>query len=171
MTYWNIIVVFCFFVLYMGLALVFGQLRSLREDVARLTREVIASRDPGEDEEEGEERSAVMDLHRRVQQLGTELLDAMDKLPRTVHGELESIQSEIRLLSRSMTPMNVGVGSVRGGDNEEAYKTNAYREARLLLANDVDEERVIAETGLTVEEVSLLKRMANKSVDGMAAAG
>ncbi|MBF0418996.1 MAG: hypothetical protein HQL78_02395 [Magnetococcales bacterium] len=174
MNYWNILIILCFFILYMGLALVFGQLRGLRDDLARLTREVAASRDPvEEDEGEGAVDRGIVELQRRLQQLGVELLNAMDRLPKTMHDELDAIQGEIRLLGRSMTPMNMnlGMGAGRGAEVDEGNKTNAYREARLLLANNVDEERVIVETGLTVEEVSLLKRMANKSTDGGPTAG
>lgn len=173
MTYWNILIILCFFILYMGLALVFGQLRGLRDELARLTREVAASKDPVEEEEEEKVDRGMMELQRRLQQLGIELLDAMDKLPKTVHDELDAIQGEIRLLSRSLSPMNmnVGMGGGRGAEVDDGNKTNAYREARLLLANNVDEDRVIVETGLTVEEVSLLKRMANKSAEGGPTAG
>ncbi len=160
MTYWNIIVIVCFFILYLGLTLVFGQLRGLREDIARLNRE-MAPKEPVENND-----GAVLQLHGRLQQLGTELLDAVEALPKTFREDLNAIQNELNQLHRSVGAMNLSMNSVgRGGgnsDTDDSSKTNAYREARLLLANNVDEERVIQETGLTVEEVSLLKRIANK---------
>ncbi|MBF0108498.1 MAG: hypothetical protein HQL76_04930 [Magnetococcales bacterium] len=157
MTYWNIIVVACFFILYLGLTLVFGQVRALREEIARLGRE-MATREPVENDE-----NPALELNRRLQLLGTELLDAMDKLPKAFRDDLNAIQGEINQLHRSMGTLNMGMGGGRsGGDGDDAAKSNTYREARLLLANNVDEERVIQETGLTVEEVSLLKRIANK---------
>lgn len=160
MTFWNLLVTLCFFVLYLGIALVFVQLRGLREDTSRLLKEV-ANKEPVEEVDD----RAIRELHVRLQQLGTELLEAMDKLPKSMRSDLEAIQGELRLLNRPVMSPMMGMSGGRGGDNEESFKTNAYREARLLLSNNVDEERVIEETGLTVEEVSLLKRIANKPTE------
>ncbi|HIJ85869.1 MAG TPA: hypothetical protein HPQ00_16930, partial [Magnetococcales bacterium] len=139
MGYWNLLVVLCFFVLYLGIAVVFRQLRGLRDDMSRLGKEMAAREIPEVDDR------AIKALHVRLQQLGTELLDTMEKIPKTMQHDLEAIQGEIRMINRSMVPMmGMGMGSsARGGDNEESFKANAYREARLLLANNVDEDRDI----------------------------
>ncbi|MEO5328510.1 MAG: hypothetical protein H7829_09710 [Magnetococcus sp. THC-1_WYH] len=171
MTVWNLLVVLCFFVIYLGIAVIFRQLRGIRDEMVRLTREV-ASRGQDTDDDHGNDRNdrAIFELRSRLQQLGTEMLDAMEALPKVMRNDLDGIAGEIRMLQRSIGPMGMnmgmgmgmGMGGVRDAKDEESFKANAYREARLLLANGVDEDRVIAETGLTVEEVSLLKRMGNK---------
>lgn len=170
MNSWNLLVVLCFLVMYMGIAVVLRQLRAMRDEMGRLTRE-MASQDKSKDTDFGEDGNdrAIFELRSRLQQLGTEMLEAMEALPKMIRNDLDGIVGEIRMLQRSIGPMGMnmgmGMGGVRDAKNEEDFKANAYREARLLLANGVDEDRVIAETGLTVEEVSLLKRMGNKVVD------
>ncbi|HAT51435.1 MAG: hypothetical protein HQL07_04300 [Nitrospirae bacterium] len=169
MTVWNLLVILCFFVIYLGIAVIFRQLRGIREEMVRLTREV-ASRGQDTDDDDGNDRNdrAIFELRSRLQQLGTEMLEAMEALPKVMRNDLDGIVGEIRMLQRSIGPMGmnmgmgVGMGGVRDAKDEESFKANAYHEARLLLANGVDEDRVIAETGLTVEEVSLLKRMGSK---------
>ncbi len=89
---------------------------------------------------------------------------SLDAIPAQLKKDLESIQGELRFLAQppsvnSNNPPAENQSGIRGGSGHDS---DAYREARLLLANGVDEDRVVNETGLTVEEVSLLKRMTNQ---------
>lgn len=157
MTYWNLLVVLCFVVLYLGIALVFLQLRRLRDEMKNRN-----DRSNPIDTE-----AAFRDFSNQMTRQMANLEAILGKQTRTLglelKEEIESIQGEMRFLGRSNP-----VSSHSGAENSEGNsKEDAYREARLLLSNGVDEERVITETGLTVEEVSLLKRITNKSQDDL----
>ncbi len=161
MNYWNLLVVLCFVVLYLGIALVFIQLRRLRDDLEGLE---LGMRESGSGNTGGSRECA-----ERIQQSMLSMEENLHNRSRIMfedlREELDAIRSDLRFMGQSG-----GGGGIRGNVIAESTgnssKSDAYREARLLLANGVDEERVITETGLTVEEVSLLKRIANQNQDG-----
>ncbi|MBF0445153.1 MAG: hypothetical protein HQL68_06155 [Magnetococcales bacterium] len=161
-SYWNLLVVLCFVILYLGVALVFVQLRRFRDEMHQLVAQNSAAYKP---EDESPKFAEV--ILRRLTSFELNMTTTLEAIPLQLKTDLESIQGELRFLaqprsSNSSTSSNDNQSSLRGGNSQDS---DAYREARLLLANGVDEERVVNETGLTVEEVSLLKRMTNKSLN------
>ncbi len=159
-SYWNLLVVLCFVVLYLGVALVFVQLRRLRDEMHQMAAmNVAASEKSGDDDES---RTCAEVILRRLTSFELNMTNSLEAIPSQLKADLESIQGELRFLGQpapaaaSVAPAASSQSSMSSGGNKDS---DAYREARLLLANGVDEERVVNETGLTVEEVSLLKRM------------
>ena len=162
-SFWNLLVVLCFVILYLGVALVFVQLRRLRDEMHHLSAANAAAEKP-----EDESRSCAEVILRRLTSFEINMTSNLEAIPSQMKSDLESIQGELRFLSNSNSSMShssppaENKSGMRGGGNG-SQESDAYREARLLLANGVDEERVVSETGLTVEEVSLLKRMTPNS--------
>jgi hypothetical protein len=162
-SYWNLLVILCFVVLYLGVALVFSQLRRLRDDMHHLA---AVNAVPKEQDEES--RSCAEIILRRLTSFEINMTTSLEAIPSQLKSDLESIQGELRFLAQ---PSSIGLnsspveaqGSLRSSGGGGGQESDAYREARLLLNNGVDEERVVSETGLTVEEVSLLKRMTPKN--------
>lgn len=169
MTFWNFLVVLCFALLYAGLVLVFLQLRRLRDEI-RIHHATTKFPEPAfeappaprpsregvdEGEEEGEctrtVRQGLMEVRAQLLALQEGL---REEIPAQILPELEAIQRQLSYVAHSAATAGVVGGGGGAQDNE-----TAYREARLLLANGVDEDRVVDETGLTVEEVSLLRRL------------
>ncbi|NGZ06154.1 MAG: hypothetical protein G8237_07345 [Magnetococcales bacterium] len=159
MNIWNLLVVVCFIALYLAVSLVFLQVQKLRE-------ELKASRaEP--DVEPVDTTEQVNAIRREIANLEERLETAIRAIPEQIHKDLQKdlqgIQADLRFITRP-TPMGMtmAVGhATKMSENSggPASMADAYREARLLLANGVDEDRVVAETGLAVEEVSLLKRL------------
>lgn len=202
---WNLLVVVCFALLYWAVAMVFLQLRRLRDE---LKVQHTPSRFP-EMDQEGEEREepppppamdprllhAVVqdavqksmqhaledfpvpsaparesDLNREVVRelirrefsaLEKKLEELTSSVSTDLQREIGTLQREMRYLERALNALNAPPATANRamGEPPASPKDEAYREARLLLSNGVDEERVIEETGLSVEEVSLLKRL------------
>lgn len=204
---WNLLVVVCFALLYWAVAMVFLQLRRLRDEL-KVQHTPSRFPDMDEDEEEaapptpapspmdprllhalvqdgvqkamqqamedfpvpggsappaeGVSREALREVVRREM---SALEKKMDELNATVGAdlqrEMDALKRELRYLERAVHALNAPPAEVNRslGEPPASPKDEAYREARLLLANGVDEERVIEETGLSVEEVSLLKRL------------
>ncbi|MGN7611349.1 hypothetical protein ACQZV8_04595 [Magnetococcales bacterium HHB-1] len=180
MTFWNLLVVICFVVLYLGVTLVFIQVRRMREEMKVLAQGILnqiaeqkeASMIPmpsGDSQDTAE--TAQMCTHLLRRELGgveERLLEGMKKATvEELLPEFEEIQREMRYMERGGGGGNrrsEPSTTVHGhGERAPLSKSDAYHEARLLLSNNVDEERVIEETGLTVEEVSLLKRLQAKN--------
>lgn len=160
---WNLLVVLCFVILYLTVALVFVQVRRLRDDILHLAALNAAA--PVADEKDDSRTCAELIL-RRLTSFELNMTTTLEAIPSQLKSDLDSIYGELRFLAQSNNSGNIsskqsdGQGSMRGGgSSNHGQESDAYREARLLLANGVDEERVVNETGLTVEEVSLLKRM------------
>ncbi|MEO5377967.1 MAG: hypothetical protein H7832_09340 [Magnetococcus sp. DMHC-6] len=161
MTAWNLIIVLCFSVLYMGIALVYVQLRRLRDEMRLRTLE------PKKEEVEVEEfgsRQCAETILRRLTSTEERLNNTLQAIEAHLQPELEAIRVDLGSLSRH-TQQSVNIHHVEApiqASSTQGNKVDAYREARLLLSNGVDEDRVVDETGLTVEEVSLLKRMSSR---------
>ncbi len=160
-SYWNLLVVLCFVILYLGVALVFVQLRRFRDEMHQLAAQNAAAANKTEDESP----SCAEVILRRLTSFELNMTTTLETIPVKLKADLDSIQGELRFLAQPQAagvsaPPSDNHGGIRGAGNHDS---DAYREARLLLANGVDEERVVNETGLTVEEVSLLKRMTNNS--------
>ncbi|MBF0178812.1 MAG: hypothetical protein HQM03_02170 [Magnetococcales bacterium] len=157
MNIWNLMVVVCFGTLYLALTLVFLQIQKLREEL-KLSR--------AEPEVESLDPTEYMSMIRReIAAFEERFESAISAIPEQLRKDLQGIQADLRFLSRPMAGGTMGKMSdvmVGGGGSN---MSDAYREARLLLANGVDEERVINETGLAVEEVSLLKRLGRNPDD------
>jgi hypothetical protein len=162
-SYWNLLVVLCFVILYLGVALVFVQLRRFRDEMHQLAAQNAAVKEP---EDETPKFAEV--ILRRLTSFELNMNTTLDAIPVKLKTDLDSIQGELRFLAQQPQVSNISAppvdaqSGIRGGSNSQ--DSDAYREARLLLANGVDEDRVVNETGLTVEEVSLLKRMTNNSI-------
>ncbi|MBF0380526.1 MAG: hypothetical protein HQL69_05875 [Magnetococcales bacterium] len=162
-SYWNLLVVLCFVILYLGVALVFVQLRRFRDEMHQL-----AALNAAANKENDESRNCAEVILRRLTSFELNMTTTLEAIPIQLKADLETIQGELRFLAQPQTspavaqPPAESQSSMRGGGTNT--DSDSYREARLLLANGVDEERVVNETGLTVEEVSLLKRMTNTSV-------
>ncbi|MEG3640141.1 hypothetical protein [Magnetococcus sp. PR-3] len=173
MSLWNLLVVVCFAILYMGMVLIFSQLKQLRgdlravgpalddEDMALVETEVMME-DPVPAPVGVDPSVVVAENREQTEIILEELAGVEDRILRTVEGlpdqvqsGMEDLQKELRYLDRGM-PTQVEASTAA---QPASAKPDAYREAKLLLSNGVDEERVIEETGLTVEEVSLLKRL------------
>ncbi|MBF0590000.1 MAG: hypothetical protein HQL53_12840 [Magnetococcales bacterium] len=147
--------------------------------VRRLQESLRQAQEQKEQSEEGGDSGSqeyLEALIRGVRLVERKVDDVLAMTPEQVLPELGEIKRRLGDMDRSAqhhqaqqpTPqsqMNMNISSMshqdRGGRSADSSsgKGDAYREARLLLANGVDEERVINETGLTVEEVSLLKRI------------
>ncbi|MBF0309691.1 MAG: hypothetical protein HQL56_09205 [Magnetococcales bacterium] len=164
MTFWNLLVILCFAILYLGVVMVYQQVRRLRDEVRQRAEHI-------EPEEEEPRLQPVVqhDNHEECARIILEELAVLDRrikhslddLVNRLEQPFEELVKEMRYASRSAPPSRMSeqdMGSNSGLQN----KNDAYREAKLLLSNNVDEERVIEETGLTVEEVSLLKRLINQ---------
>ncbi|MBF0134920.1 MAG: hypothetical protein H7833_07090 [Magnetococcus sp. DMHC-1] len=160
MTLWNLIVVLCLMLLYMGIGFIFLQIRRLREEIkssAERSSPVVTDAEPALDPQKVAD-GIVEPILQELGAMEDKLLQEMTGLSKQFGGELDEIRREMQFMQRSSpSSNNTSSTEVRNG----AGKRDAYREAKLLLTNGVDEERVIEETGLTVEEVSLLKRLSN----------
>lgn len=156
MTIWNLLVVICFVALYLAVSLVFLQVQKLREELKSGIR-------PSEPEMEPMDPSELLiGVRREIAALEERLEAGMRAIPEQLQGDLRAIQADLRFLGR---PSGGGVSMAKSNDaSGPSNMSDTYREARLLLSNGVDEERVVNETGLTVEEVSLLKRI-NRTQD------
>ncbi len=171
MTFWNILVVICFAILYLGITLVFLQVRRLGDTMRYLEEK---SKRQVDEEAGGNAQEYLEALIRGLRVVEHKVDESLTMVPDQVLPQLEEIKqtlSELELsgsgsnqsapvFSQQMSmphSMERSSNSNDGGGGNG--KGDAYREARLLLANGVDEERVISETGMTVEEVSLLKRI------------
>ncbi|WP_420905440.1 hypothetical protein [Candidatus Magnetaquiglobus chichijimensis] len=157
MNIWNLLVVVCFLVLYLAVFMVFQQVQKLREETRATT--------PAEpDVEPFDSAECINAMHREIAALEARLGEAIRTIPEQLKKDLQGIQADLHYMSRP-NPGNMGMGmpmghSVKMADSgQPASMSDAYREARLLLSNGVDEDRVVTETGLAVEEVSLLKRL------------
>jgi hypothetical protein len=159
MSYWNLLVVVCFGVLYMGLVVVFTQLRRMRSEMKEVHNTLQSMQaDPNADH-----RAYAEMIRRQLAIIEVQLGIQTRMVGERLQGELQAIQREMRFMSRPghdspghHTPMHAGEGRSR---------EHTYREAQLLLSNGVNEERVISETGLTEEEVRLLKRIPRQNSD------
>ncbi|MBF0195968.1 MAG: hypothetical protein HQL71_15525 [Magnetococcales bacterium] len=162
-SYWNLLVVLCFVILYLGVALVFVQLRRFRDEMHQLAAQNAAAAIVPEDDSP----NCAEVILRRLTSFELNMNTTIETIPAQIKTDLESIRAELRFLAQPQavsvsSPSSDNQSGMRGGNSQDS---DAYREARLLLANGVDEERVVNETGLTVEEVSLLKRMTTNSVN------
>ncbi|MBF0400885.1 MAG: hypothetical protein HQL80_01835 [Magnetococcales bacterium] len=161
MSYWNLLIVICFAVLYMGLVLVFAQLRRMRNEVKEYHDHIQAQHaDPNSDH-----RAYAEMIRRQLAIIEVQLGIQTRMVGERLQGELQAIQREMRYLNR---PTHDGEGGGRAGNihpSEGRSRENTYREAQLLLSNGVNEERVIIETGLSEEEVRLLKRIPRQNPD------
>ncbi|MBF0189609.1 MAG: hypothetical protein HQL99_00495 [Magnetococcales bacterium] len=159
MNIWNLLIVLCFIALYLAVSLVFLQVQKLREEM-----KVVRTSEP--DVEPVDTLECVNTVRREIANLEERLDSAIRAIPEQMQKDLQGIQSDLRFMSRpgpgSGNMMGMGMGghgSKLSENNGPASMSDAYREARLLLSNGVDEDRVVNETGLAVEEVSLLKRL------------
>ncbi|MBF0624851.1 MAG: hypothetical protein HQL82_08590 [Magnetococcales bacterium] len=166
MDIWNLIIVLCFFLLYLGLAMVFSQIRHLREELRMTARSAahqpVMPAMPTEQPEEGE--MVVEAILRELEMVEGRLGQQLVEVPQRLESILEDLRREMQFIQRSVqhsVPIMSGGHSEGRSGGGSSGKGDAYREAKLLLSNGVDEERVIEETGLTVEEVSLLKRLSH----------
>lgn len=136
--------------IYLAVSLVFLQVQKLREELKAARAEPdVEPYDPTEH---------IVAIRREIASLESRIEVALRAIPEQLQKELQGIQADMRYLVRPGS----GGTYAKMADNNMGGPTNltdAYREARLLLANGVDEERVVSETGLAVEEVSLLKRI------------
>ena len=180
MSLWNLLVVLCFVILYLGLALVFSQLRHLRDELKIRDNDSsepetsfqFAQSTARSDEANAAIQNGIQQIAHDIADLRAAMEHSLNAVPRQIQTEFQAIRTKIEYIEHrqdqfldrietttahpsSAPPPSSGSGSTPQQDNKE----DAYREAKLLLANGVTEERVIAETGLTVEEVSLLKRL------------
>ncbi|MBF0270527.1 MAG: hypothetical protein HQL98_00435 [Magnetococcales bacterium] len=147
----------CFIALYLAVSLVFLQVQKMREEM-----KAVRAAEP--DVEPVDTLECVNTVRREIANLEERLDSAIRAIPEQLQKDLQGIQSDLRFMARpgpgSGNMMNMGGhGSKLSENNGPASMSDAYREARLLLANGVDEDRVVNETGLAVEEVSLLKRL------------
>ncbi|MBF0424249.1 MAG: hypothetical protein HQL66_00290 [Magnetococcales bacterium] len=160
MTLWNLIVVVCLMLLYMGIGVVFFQVRRLRDEIrasAERNEPVAVEHEPEWDAQKIAD-GVVEPILQELGAMEEKIMRDMAELPKRFGEELEEIRREVQFLQRpNQVVMNAPTAESRSGGS----KRDAYREAKLLLTNGVDEERVIEETGLTVEEVSLLKRLSS----------
>lgn len=158
-----LLVVLCFAVLYLGVVMVFMQIRGLRDELkiqnspSHFPDPTLGDRDNDRDEELDERLSALQrDLMRFQENISQEL----ETIPGQLQSDLEAIHRQLRYLDRSLS-MLIGVQGAPASPSEMASRDreDAHSEAKRLLQNGVPEERVIDQTGLSVEEVSLIRRM------------
>ncbi|MBF0340136.1 MAG: hypothetical protein HQL95_04130 [Magnetococcales bacterium] len=160
MNIWNLLVVLCFIALYLAVSLVFLQVQKLRDEVKNNNQR------PAEPDMEPFDPAELATLVRReIASLEERLDTAIRAIPEQLQKDLQGIHADLRYMTRP-GPGSMGNGMSMGHHASKMTDTgvpssmsDAYREARLLLSNGVDEERVVNETGLAVEEVSLLKRL------------
>ncbi|MBF0160835.1 MAG: hypothetical protein HQL88_00975 [Magnetococcales bacterium] len=158
MNYWNLLIVVCFAVLYMGLVVVFAQLRRMRHEMKEHHEQLLTQQtDPNTDH-----RAYAEMIRRQLAIIEVQLGIQTRMVGERLQGELQAIQREMRFLNR---PTHDGGGRAPLHPTESRSREHTYREAQLLLSNGVNEERVIAETGLTEEEVRLLKRLPRQNPD------
>ncbi|MBF0187824.1 MAG: hypothetical protein HQL50_07850 [Magnetococcales bacterium] len=169
MTVWNMVMILCLAILYLGTTLVYLQIRKLRDEL-RSIQQATHSNDPALDRASAEEsaRGCAEAVIREVSSLEKRLTRTMEDVAGKILPELQDIQRELRYLERggnssgSGGMMGSSASALGGEESSNRGKSDSYHEARLLLANGVDEEQVIEQTGLTVEEVSLLKRLSDQ---------
>nr|CRH06998.1 conserved exported protein of unknown function [Candidatus Magnetococcus massalia] len=177
MSLWNLLVVVCFAILYFGLALVFSQLKSLRAEIQATMpegvgddlgpiepMEMMADQQQVEAQASAQTENILVESREQTEIILEELAGVEDRILRTVEGIPVHMQEGLEEISKELRYLDRGQGAQNDSGNNSVQrnvgaKPDAYREAKLLLSNGVDEERVIDETGLTVEEVSLLKRL------------
>lgn len=160
MDYWNLLIVICFAVLYMGLVFVFTQLRRMRDEVKAYHDQIQEQQaDPNTDH-----RAYAEMIRRQLAIIEVQLGIQTRMVGERLQGELQAIQREMRFLNRP-THDNVGGGRAAAHPGDNRSRESTYREAQLLLSNGVNEERVITETGLSEEEVRLLKRIPRQNPD------
>lgn len=158
MNYWNLLIVVCFAVLYMGLVLVFSQLRRIRKEIREQNELIQAQQaDPNSDQ-----RAYAEMIRRQLAIIEVQMGIQTRMVGERLQGELQAIQREMRYLNR---PAEGGVSRPSLHPTDNRSRENTYREAQLLLSNGVNEDRVIAETGLSEEEVRLLKRIPRQNAD------
>ncbi|MEO5363779.1 MAG: hypothetical protein H7838_09185 [Magnetococcus sp. DMHC-8] len=157
MNYWNLLIVVCFAVLYMGLVVVFTQLRRMRNEMKTYHDNLQAQQaDPNADH-----RAYAEMIRRQLAIIEVQLGIQTRMVGERLQGELQAIQREMRFLTRPTD----GSGRNPIHPAETRSRESTYREAQLLLSNGVNEDRVISETGLTEEEVRLLKRIPRQNPD------
>ncbi len=158
MNYWNLLIVVCFAVLYMGLVVVFTQLRRMRNEMKTYHDNLHAQQaDPNSDH-----RAYAEMVRRQLAIIEVQLGIQTRMVGERLQGELQAIQREMRFLNR---PVHDGGGRASLHPTETRSRESTYREAQLLLSNGVNEDRVISETGLSEEEVRLLKRIPRQNPD------
>lgn len=155
MNYWNLLVVLCFAVLYLGISIVFTRLRRVQNEMRAdhsQTREWQSESASEERVKRMEQKMAAMEermalkIHAMGSDWAGEKLAIMEeRLDRRIHTLGEVLQGDMQILH----------GAVRSNNGQE----DIYREARLLLSYGIDEERVATETGRSMEEIRLLKRV------------
>lgn len=179
MTFWNLLVVLCFAVLYAGLVLVFLQLRRLRDEIRihhtdnTFPEPSFGGLPPHPALREGEQ-DRLESVQQGLEELGQGLLEVgqglvevrnqlhalrsgmLESLAAQLQPEFDAIQRQLNYLAHQPAAGGAGLGSASAGAQD---RDAAYQNARMLLANGVDEDRVVDETGLAMEEVSLLKRL------------
>ena len=154
MNYWNLLVVLCFAVLYLGVSIVFTRLRRVQNEMREDHIQTRAWQ--GERAEErarlAEQKLAALEerIAMKIQEMGSDwagekLAAVEERLDRRIQTMGEVLQGDLQIL----------YGAVRSNNGQE----DIYREARLLLSYDIDEERVAKETGRSMEEIRLLKRV------------
>lgn len=154
MTVWNLVIVLCFVLLYLALVMVYLQLRRLRNDLeARLTPSRFPEPDPATD--------AMRGMQKALQNVQHQIDDGFEALWNKTDAGLDPIQARLYALDRRLD-RKLDSGDAHNRSNTPGTQNDAYHEAKLLLSNGVEEERVIEETGLSVEEVSLLKRLSEE---------
>ena len=185
MTYWNLLVVVCFGILYLGFLLTHSQIRRTRDDVATLDGKlnkihalistlrdevsINASTDNFPQVDHKADRDAELAAFRSdLAELQNRLIARMSSVETRLHSDIDIIQRQMEAIDSRMDmgASRPAVRSAGGASTSTAAPVNkerdGYREARLLLANGVDEDQVVAETGLSVEEVSLLRRLSEE---------
>ncbi|MBF0610533.1 MAG: hypothetical protein G8345_08385 [Magnetococcales bacterium] len=187
MNLWNLLIVLCFVVLYVGLGLVFDQMRRLRDELRVHFAEKKfpdplseGDEDPLDEREDKEDprldspsfpEETLHVLRQELANAQSRILTAINAVPARLAPELEGLhrqlQADVEAIYRQMQFMERNLSRVgRSSPTSEPSSPldspaeDRYTEARLLLANGMDEDRVIEKTGLTVEEVSLLKKLA-----------
>ena len=156
MDYWNLIVVLCFSVLYLGLSVVFSRLRRVQNEMREHHEQLRQRQDPNLAAQASAdliaERLMVMEKKISLQiqtsgsaTIGPQLATLEEKISLQIQATRERLQGDIQTIH----------GELRFVSRQE----DTYREARMLLSHGVDEERVVAETGQTMEEIRLLKRV------------
>ncbi|MEO5339445.1 MAG: hypothetical protein H7837_02845 [Magnetococcus sp. MYC-9] len=158
MNYWNLLIVVCFAVLYMGLVVVFTQLRRMRNEI-KAHHDFLQAQQTNPD---ADHRAYAEMVRRQLAIIEVQLGIQTRMVGERLQGELQAIQREMRFLNR---PTHDSGSRAPLHPTESRSREHTYREAQLLLSNGVNEERVIAETGLTEEEVRLLKRIPRQNPD------
>ena len=180
MTVWNLIIILCLAILYLAVVVVFLQIRRLREEIyanvfaTPISRETVPPLFESHDRTD-EILSEIRDLGelknlrdlyqlnelkelKSLSSLEGRILAACATIPEQMRPEFEKILEEIQSLSMGSGPA-VGTAQlpITATQKKRTGDGDAYDAARLLLSHGVDEEQVMAETGLSSEEVNLLK--------------